>query len=102
MLFISLYDRMGGYKWVSNIVDFVYKDLESKGFFEKNEKNKQDQKFWVTKKLGGPDTLVGNENLWEGGGDWRSAVKKAVKEAGGREEEAEEVMKNLERNEEGS
>ncbi len=86
---------MGGYKWVSNLVDSIYKLFESQGQLE-NEKNKQNQKFWVTKKLGGPDTLVACTNLWEGKGNWRAAVHRLVLENGGREEEAEEVKRALE------
>ena len=105
----SLYELLGGYKSISLLIDGLYRRLieqlpiENK---EEYEKMKQNQKFYLTKVLGGPDTFLGENSrfFWKdpwflkmGANQWLMALEEALKEIGaGKEiyEKIKDILKN--------
>lgn len=99
----SLYEILGGYKSIAGLVEMLYKRL-NEGFFvdmkEEYEKMKQNQKFYITKILGGPDTFLGENgrNFWKdpwlmksGEEKWLEILEGCLEEMNVRKDVAEKV-----------
>lgn len=99
----TIYELLGGYKSIAILVETLYKRL-NEGFYvdmkEEYEKMKQNQKFYITKILGGPDTFLGENgrSFWKdpwlmksGVEKWLEILEGALNDMGVRKDVAEKV-----------
>ena len=99
----TIYELLGGYKSIAILVETLYKRL-NEGFYvdmkEEYEKMKQNQKFYITKILGGPDTFLGENgrSFWKdpwlmksGEEKWLEILEGCLNDMGARKDLAEKV-----------
>ena len=105
----TIYEMIGGYKTVSSLVDVFYRRFNESSPIEIREqfdKLKQNQKFFLTKIMGGPDTFLGENGMhfWKdpwlmknGEKKWLENMEASLKEINVKKEVLEKVMEIFEK-----